>query len=266
MEKAVSTKGKVKAAPEILGERVTEVRIPETVPIQRRNPLSLLLLMKINQIHLVQDQKYKIPKEERKMLEEGYTERDFQKYLSKLPGKQDRPKLTRVYENQEGESLLFFWTELHINPDRPSNRIVPNKDDARQFLDLVHEHRPQKAIFLSPTKAGKQVRDELYREKLVEGGSITAIEEFIDDHLKVNPTQYILYSKHSLLSSKERKEKLRIYNAGVNDFAAIKSNDVIVRHFGWQNGLVKIDRHFIYGNRLAEHTVAYRSIDTNVSK
>jgi len=229
--------------------------MPSEPNIPKIDNINRLHSIKITQLQMVRDRGYDIGPEAA-ILEMSV--RDFSNYIVSLTSQSNqsiRGALSRSYLsineiNGAKRSMLVYYG----GKTDPQQKQIPAAT-VREFIRLIQHYGIGEAILIVDSQISSIGTDELRDLKLVK------VQVFNDSELTYNATEHIDTPLHVLLTPEEATAKLIEMKIDISKALIIRSEDPIVRYYGWPvGGLVRVHRKDRYVSILSENSINYRVI------
>ena len=212
--------------------------------------------IKKTQIQLVLDRGYQVPPEESGI--PTMTIEEFAVYVNTIATANKiapRAALSRYYEDKDETGavrrtmLVFFGGKTEPQQKQVSADVV------RRFIQSVQAYNVTEAVLIVDAPLSSTGNNELNALTLVRW------QIFNDSDLTYNPTRHVDTPRHELLEPGAARELLRDMKVDVSKLLIIKSNDPVIRYYGWPiGGIVRVHRNDRSVSILAPKSVNYRII------
>ena len=209
------------------------------------------------QLEMVRDRGYQISPEEEQILHTNLS--GFINCVNELaagnPRTSVRSLLSRSYisENPDANGVRLRMLVYYGGKTNPQQKQV-SADVVREFIGFT-QRGMNEAILIVDAPLSPTGNNEL--SALV----LTKWQVFFDAQLTYNPTTHVDTPRHELLSPEETREKLHELKADLSKLLIIKSDDPVVRYYGWKaGGLVRVYRNDESVSILSSRSINYRVI------
>ena len=211
--------------------------------------------IKKTQLEMVRDRGYDITNEEAILT---MTLEQFIGYISGLATQMNTPirgALSRMYiSRQKYDDVNRNMLVYYGGKTNPQQKQV-SADVVRQFIALIQSYRVFEAVIIVDAPLSSTGNDELSALKLVRW------QVFFDSDLTYNPINHVDTPWHELLPEAVAIAKLREMKVDVSKLLIIKTDDPVVRYYGWPpGGIICTHRDDSAVSVLAPKSINYRVI------
>lgn len=221
------------------------------------NKMQRLFDVKKTQIQMVEDRGYIVPDEEIKLLDGSL--QYFISYLALMNSKGEftaRGSLTKIYKNQDGESMLVYYGNLEKGKQISIDEVRKYENMIDHFRGLPEENLVEAILIVDhpmSSSANSHINTSINLK--------IKNQIFQDSELCYNPTYHVLVPTHIKLTEQEKQEKIKELMVDTNKIPLMLPTDPIARYYGWTTGdMILITRIDMGVSILAPKSINYRII------
>ena len=235
---------------------------------------SRLFRIKKNQIKLVSDRGFDIPKEEKEITTttlSGFVIQGIEN--AKKEDVDFRDTLTKVYRKDRKDRKDD--KDRKDTKEKKDTKDTKGSKEKAEILLVYYARPPQETknlpssvvdIFLNMVNDESATQAIMITRVMPSGDSIqkiakmpSSIQIFFDSELTYNPIEHYLVPRHELLDESEQRIFLSKFKLA--DLDIIRKNDAIIKYYGWQQGgIVRIYRKVLFLEKLVKTSISYRVI------
>lgn len=214
-----------------------------------------LLAIKKTQLEMVKDRGYTVAPEEEAIF--TMTADQFTEYLTNIAGQHKRsPRsiLSRFYEARDANNKVIKTILVYYGSKDPQKKQV-SADVVRDFIQTGQKYAVTEAVLIVDSPLSSTGNTEL------NAWALTKWQVFFDDKMTFNPTRHIDTPKHTLIPDDQKAAKLKELKVTIAKMPIIRSDDPIVRYYGWSLGqLIQIDRYDRSITIISPQSIQYRVV------